>query len=301
MTGLYTGTMGIISNMTKLNVHSNNVANSSTNGYKFEQESFRVFEETYMRSKKNDSNERIGKFNHEVYVDNIRTNFMPGTHFSTDSSLDFSLNDKNHKEYTSFFIVGKGEETYLTRNGRFILDANRQISTANGGQLLDTAGNAIVVPEGVNVSVRSDGSIIRTDTNQEIAQMQLRTVKSEDLGMLKKEHGGYYSVWTVADIEKNFGPIQTIINEFDQNTTLQKVFGTKSRLEQIRDGREVAITNEFSTFDSEVRPYSLETSNVDMSKEMVGIMSAQKGVQFGQKVFNSMDKVLEKEANDIAK
>lgn len=301
MSGLYIGTMGIISNMVKMDVHSNNVANASTNGYKTDQEAFRVFEETYMRAKKQESNDRIGQYHTEMFVDDIRTNFEPGSMLSSSAPLDFAIQDQNSANQTSFFVVGKGNDTFLTRNGHFVLDANRHVSTANGGQVLDINGNPITIPEGVNFFVNEKGSFVRNDTNEELAQMKIQTINKNDLGLLKKEYGGYFSVRTAQDIEKNFGPIQGIINEFDKDVTLQKVFGTIERLENIRDTGTVNILQPFENSGGLVKSGSLETSNVDLSKEMIGIINAQKGVQFGQKVFNTIDKVLEKAANEIAR
>lgn len=298
MSGLYTATMGIISNMTKLNVHSNNVANISTDGYKADQATFKVFEETYMKSKKGESSERIGSYNHQVYVDNVATNFMPGTMQASESPLDFAILDKNSKEQTSFFVVQHGEDTFLTRNGHFMLDANRHVSTANGGQVIGENNQPITIPQGVKFAVNGEGSVVRADTNETIGKIQMKTVESEDLGFLSKEFGGYYRVRTAEEIEQNFGPIQGILDAYDSDVTLQKVFGSRERLEAIRDTGTIAIAGDFK---GELKWNSVERSNADMSVELLGVMDAQKGVQFGQKVFNVMDKVLEKEANNIGR
>lgn len=298
MSDLYIGAMGMISNMTKLDVHSNNIANASTSGYKAEQNTFRVFEETYMRAKKADSNERIGAYYHEVYVDNIQTDFQTGSMMQSNSNLDFALADTTDSNQTSFFVVGKEGNTYLTRNGHFMLDANRTLSTANGGQILSEAGQPIVIPEGVDFAVSSEGTIVNRATNEAIAQMQLHSVASEDLGLLKKEYGGYYSVWTPEYIEKNFGSIPQILREFDENVTLQDVFKTRERLQNIQNTGQVNILQGFS---GKLQNNAIEASNVNMSKEMIGIINAQKGVQSSQKVFNTLDKILEKSANELGR
>lgn len=298
MSDLYTGAMGMISYMNKLDVHSNNIANASTTGYKSEQNTFRVFEETYMRAKKHDSNDRIGAYSHQVYVDDIQTNFGAGNIIQSKSNLDFALNDDTRSNATSFFVVGKEGNTFYTRNGHFMLDANRTLSTANGGQVLDENGEAIVIPEGVEIAVSSDGMIVNQETNEEIAQLQLRSIASEDLGLLKKEYGGYYSVWTSETIQQNFGPINNIIQEFDHNVTLQGIFKSKERLEDIRNTGQVNILQPFS---GNLQSSVLETSNVNLTKEMMGIINAQKGVQSAQKTFNTMDKILEKAANEIGR
>lgn len=298
MSGLYTATMGIISNMSKMNVHSNNVANLSTDGYKTDQTSFKVYEETFMKSKKSDSNDRIGSYNHQVYVDNIETNFMPGTMQASESPLDFAILDANSKEQTSFFVVQHGDNEYLTRNGHFMLDANRNISTANGGKVLDENDQPINIPVGVKFVVNGEGSVVNSGTENEIAKIQMKTVATDDLGLLSKEFGGYYRVRTTEEIVKNFGSIQSIIDEYDSDVTLQKVFGSRERLESIRD---TGLVDVAKNFNGELKWNTIERSNADMSVEMLGVMEAQKGVQFGQKVFSALDKILEKEANGIGR
>jgi flagellar basal body rod protein FlgG len=298
MSGLYTATMGMISNMKKLDIHSNNIANLNTNGYKYDQETFKVFEETFMLSNKGSSKKNIGSYNHQMHIDNVQTNFSPGTMQVSSSPLDFALDDSSLTDGTSFFVIKHGEGEYLSRNGNFMLDAERNLSTANGGMVLGENGLPISIPKGVKFSVNNEGTIVRMDTDEELGKIQLTTVHANDLGLLSKEHGGYYRVRSAEEIQNNFGSIQGIIDEFDNDITLQRVFGTKARLEAIRDNGVVEIA---TPFEGDLKWNALEKSNASMSKEMLGIMEAQKGVQFSQKVFSVMDKVFEKEANEIGR
>lgn len=298
MTDLYTGAMGIISNMLNLDVRSNNIANATTNGFKFDQATFKVFEENHLRSKKEDSNNRIGEYNDEVFIDNISTNFTPGNFQSTSSPLDFALVDKNPKMETSFFSIKKGDNDYLTRNGRFMLDVNRHVSTANGGQVVDENGKPIKIPQNIEFSVKNDGTIINNRTNEKIAKMKVVSVASDDLGLLSKEYGGYYRVRTFDELVKNFGNIQSVIDEYDNDITLRKVFGSKERLENIKNSGQVNILSESA---GTVQPNAIEMSNVEMQNEMIKLIEAQKNVQASQKVFSTMDKVLEKAANNLGR
>ncbi|MFP3727072.1 flagellar hook-basal body complex protein [Priestia filamentosa] len=59
--------------------------------------------------------------------------------------------------------------------------------------------------------------------------------------------------------------------------------------------------NELPRSNSEIQSNTLELSNVDMSKEMVDLMSSQRAFQANQKAFISYDKVLDKEANQLMK
>lgn len=48
-----------------------------------------------------------------------------------------------------------------------------------------------------------------------------------------------------------------------------------------------------------VHNYMLENSNVDMTKEMTDLMTNQKMVQASQRVMTTLDKVYDKESNEL--
>jgi len=298
MSGLYTGAMGMISNIRKVEVHGNNIANAATTGYKMDQETFRVFDETFKRSISNEGNIRIGQYHDEVYVDDVRTYFEQGSSKVTGNPVDFMLQDNNGSGQVSFFAVKVGDAEYLTRNGNFTLDGNRRLVTQNGGLVLGENNLPIVIPENVKFSVNSDGSITEFDTNKMIGKLKLQSVGDNDLQLLQKKQGGYYEVMSLEKILGSFGNIQTLIQQFDTNPTIRGVFGSKERLQDILDSGQVRI---LSPFQGQVYSGALETSNVDMASEMVGMMNAQKGVSSAQKVSSTFDRIFEKEANELGK
>lgn len=297
MSGIYTGAMGMISNLQALNTHAQNIANSSTDGYKFDEVSFRVFDETNARRKYQDENTRIGAYNDEVYTDDIYTHYDQGDVKVTSNPLDMMIQDQSTSPYTSFFTVSQNGQELFTRNGNFTLNAQRQLATYNGAYVLGENGQPITIPQGVNFSVKEDGTIENADTGETINKIQLHSIGKDDLQLLEKKQGGFYQVLTPEKIQRTFGSADKMLAQYDSNPTLQGIF-TKERLQDIQQTGQVRIVGNFQ---GAVKDYALETSNVKLQDELVGLMKAQKGVQSSQKVTMTMDKVLEKEANDVGK
>lgn len=298
MAGLYTGASGLIANMLKLNTHSNNIANASTNGFKKDQETFKVFDETFKKAFTSEGTKKLGEYNDQVHVDNIQTYFEEGTAKITGNPYDFMISDGNDSEFVSFFTVSHGGNEYLTRNGGFDLDATRTLSTPNGGRVLDINNEPIVIPEGVELVIDKDGVMYDQKTNKEIARMKIQSVSDSDLQLLEKKQGNYFEVMDVNKIIDNFGNLNKVLNDFDNNPTLRSVFGSKERIQDIINTGNVNILNEGK---GSLRMNMIETSNVDMATELVGLMTSQKNINSNQKVNTIMDKIFEREANDIGK
>lgn len=302
MADLYISSMGLISNMQKLNVHSNNLANISTNGYKSDKISFRTFDEAFRTINSKEDSRVIGNdFKNQVYADQIVTNFDPGKINVTNEDLDFTLLDQK-EEGISFFAVEKDGEVYLTRNGDFTINSERNLVTHTDAYVLDANGERITIPE--NSAVNTDESgVMRNynstgETDEVLGRLQIHTVREGDLGFLQKREGQMYQPLTMEEFNSHFGNIDQVLNQYDTNKTLQSVFKDKETLERIKETGELVVLNEFiGRMESGV----LETSNVDMASEMTELISTQRNIQSNQKTFTTMDKVLEKAANDIGR
>lgn len=133
-----TGISGLRSFQAKLNAIGNNIANVETSGFK----SSRVaFSEVLSR------NSGMG-----TRVSSINQNFTQGGYDSTGVKTDLALNGNG------FFVMGSGDQTYLTRAGSFIFDKN--------GFLVDRAGRQVMGYNSENfrsASTSSDMTGIRVD------------------------------------------------------------------------------------------------------------------------------------------
>jgi len=300
MANVYTGAMGMISFQNKLDVIGNNIANSRSNGYKKDHETFSVFEEGLRRIISNDKTGVIGKYQEEVHTDDIQTNFDPGLLQVTESPLDVSLQnktDENGNKSISFFEVGINGEKRLTRDGHFQLDEERNLSLMNGAFLLDVNGNRIQIPNGVEATIDKEGRVLNKESGEEIAKLQIRTVDKENTGYLKKTEGSMFKVMTVADIQDTFGPLDKVLGAFDTNQSLLKVLKNKEVLTEANNTGQINIFNPVNNVT--VASQTLEQSNVDIAYEMNELMLAQKGFQANSKAVTTFDKVNEKDANQI--
>lgn len=298
MSGIYTGAMGIMSYMTKLDVVSNNVANAQTKGYKKDTNSFRTFEETHMVQRNFQDKQSIGKYEHMVYADDIQTRFETGMYETSDEMLDMAIQDSPTGQDKTFFVVGKNENQYLTKNGQFTLDEQRRLSTYTGELVLGTDGKEITIPEGTKYTVNTDGTVQEYGSNRTYGKIQMATVEDKDLVFLQKERGSLFSVMNINEIENRFAPINDLLGEVNQNITYKRAFGTDETLRNIQQTGQVNIIKPVT---GKLQTNTVENSNVDMATEMVGLMEAQRGVQMSQKAWQTMSEILDQESSQIGR
>ncbi|MCH9779686.1 MAG: flagellar hook-basal body protein [Alphaproteobacteria bacterium] len=109
---------------------------------------------------------------------NLGRDRLQGPITDTRNPLDFALRDKQ-----TYFTVQNAEGERYTRNGRFTLNEQNQIATAEGNLLLDVAGNPITVPTGYRELTLSRDGVISVDGN---FVTQLGIVEFEDDSALEK-------------------------------------------------------------------------------------------------------------------
>lgn len=299
MGNIYTSAMGMISFQSKLDVVGNNISNSKSNGYKKDHESFRVFEEGMRKMISNNGEVSIGPYQDQVHIDNIETNFDPGLLQITNKPLDVSIEDKpnaNGDKNISFFEVDIAGERQLTRDGHFQIDEENNLSLMNGAYLLDINGQHIKILDNTEVSINKDGTILNKVTGEEIATIQIRSIAENNTGYLKKTNGNMFQVFSLDEIQENFGSLNEMLRVFDNNPSLQKILKNKTVLGDAMNTGQIDI---FEVGNPIVRQQTLEESNVDTAYEMNELMMAQKGFQANAKAVTTFDKINEKDANQI--
>lgn len=161
--GVYTAAMGMLADLTKMDVLSNNLANVETNGYKADSPAFRTYmEKEIYRIKPEPENRRsevksIGKVEQALVVDEVRTLFTEGNLEQTNIGTHLAIDG------TAFFAVNRNGTAYYTRNGEFVVDNNRRLVNTQGYSLLDTNGNEITFPE--NGSIDESGNVFDGNGN----------------------------------------------------------------------------------------------------------------------------------------
>ncbi len=167
--GLYTSALSMITQMNKMDVISNNMANVDTIGFKKDSAVTSAFSEEMMK-RLNDPEYTFLSVPHDVggvtlgvFVQNIATDFRSGSFKQTDGDLDLALSG------AGFFIInytdkdGNEVETYsrdgsftlsedkklLTKDGFSVMGQNGPVSNLNGKITIDEKGN--ILSDGVFV------------------------------------------------------------------------------------------------------------------------------------------------------
>ncbi|PGK51595.1 hypothetical protein CN918_27775 [Priestia megaterium] len=298
MSGIYTGAMGIMSNMTRMDLIANNIANAQTKGYKSDSNTFRVYDETQAVKRSFKDKTGIGDYENMVYVDDIKTNFKAGSYEVSENPLDLAITDDANQTHKTFFSVSKNGQEYLTKNGQFTLDEDRRISTYTGELVSGVDGNPIAIPENRSYEVEKDGKVVLSDTHQVVGQIRMLSVADENLVFLQKESSSLFSVMNLQDINNRFAPIGTLVNEYNQNVTYRNLFQTNNTLLDIQRTGQVNVTEPPK---GSIETHMTESSNVDVADELVAMMETQKGVQSSQKVWQTLGDILDKESNQIGR
>ncbi|WP_430476767.1 flagellar basal-body rod protein FlgG [Bacillus cereus] len=178
MNGLYIGSMGMMNYMQRINVHSNNIANAQTPGFKAENMTSKVFDvqDTYRRGDGAVTN--IGSVDYAVVPAATHVNLVQGNIQMTNSATDFFLDDGTAGT-SSFFVTSKNDETFLTRDGSFTLNSDRYLQTSSGAFVMGENNERIRIPEGAKIAVQADGTLYDEVTQNNIARLQTKTVDAE--------------------------------------------------------------------------------------------------------------------------
>ena len=182
---LYTASTGMVHQMNRLDVITNNMANSDTTAYKKEGSTSQSFDAVY-GIKINDSSvhyipQNIGRMSLGVKVGETYTDYSDGNLEETGNVYDFAING-NGFFAISYADRNGNESVRYTRDGNFTVNSQGILMTKDGDFVLDTDGGIITIPDGAEISVNESG-IISAD-GQDIAQLAL--VDFEDYNYLEK-------------------------------------------------------------------------------------------------------------------
>jgi flagellar basal-body rod protein FlgG len=175
--GLYTAAAGMAAQQQRMDALSNDVANVNTSGYKRVRVGFRdlVYQADGpggMRTGSGAAAVQLGR------------GFAQGSFQQTGEPLDVAISGD------AYFQVRDSNtgQTVLTRNGSFQANANGQLVTAEGDQLVPP----IQLPRGVDpstISIASDGTL--SSAGRALGQLQLVTVPAPT--GLQANGNGYFS------------------------------------------------------------------------------------------------------------
>lgn len=185
--GLYLSASGVLTNLYRQDVFSNNLANVETVGFKQDLPSIRQRDpESVEEQFGSDVSKRLlDRLGGGVLAGQQRIGFTPGPTRNTGAPLDVALDSPD-----TFFAIGVDDAqtgqsaTRLTRDGRFSRNDEGYLVTVTGGHsVLDTNDRPIRVDDDAPVTIDKSGRVLQQ--GEEIAQLQVTSVT--DTNRLVKE------------------------------------------------------------------------------------------------------------------
>lgn len=260
--GLYTAYTGMMEEMRRMDVMTNNLANASTTGYKKEGTVNQAFDDQ-LAIKIKDMSEtvparRLGDVNLGVKVGETYRDFRQGSFTVTDNPYDLAL------EGDGFFAIeftNKNGETSVkyTRDGSFTVDQNGYLMTKDGDYVLNA--------NGAMNSVGGEANYIRVNPNQDV----------------RIESNG-------AVFQNDVQVAQIGVVDFENYNYLEK-YG--ENLYDVVQGGQIVAAN------ARVEQGCLEMSNVNIVTEMVEMITITRAYEANQKIVTTIDGTLDKAVNTV--
>lgn len=245
--GLYTAYTGMRNEQRRLDVLSNNLANSTTAGYKKEGTTSSAFAER-LAIKIKDKSEMviprgIGNISMGVKIGEVYTDFSQGSFKVTDKSSDLAIAGDG---FFAIEMTDKNGNTTVryTRDGEFTVDNQGYFRTSNGDYLLNkeaalagrTGQDAYVQVDPLNdYTVSQQGYIFQNGTNIG----QIGVIDISDYNYISKYGENYYDILPGANVIDSTAEIEqglleasnvNIVDEMVSMISIQRAYETNQRM-----------------------------------------------------------------------
>lgn len=160
--GLYTAYTGMVNEQKRLDIISNNLANSATVGYKEENVTSRSFKDLMMTKIKDGSeafvDRNIGVSNPGVALGETYMNWEQGSLRETDNTYDMAI------QGDGFFAIkvtdAKGNSSVkYTRNGQFTITNDGYVVDVDGNRLQGANGDVQIPVDATEVAIKTNGAV----------------------------------------------------------------------------------------------------------------------------------------------
>ncbi len=249
---LYTAWTGLYNEQRRLDVISNNLANSATVGYKKEGVTSQSFDDV-MTIKIRDESEnwrqkKIGNMTLGVKIGEVYTDYTQGSLRETGGDYDLAMDGKG------FFTVNVADlngnvSTRYTRAGSFHMTNDGFIVDVDGNHLQSEAGDLQVPVDAGEVVIDYDGSVY---VDGELADRLLIT-DFEDYNYLKKYADTYYEPVDGAEETAAAGSVRqgfteqsnvNVVNEMVNMIAITRAYEANQKVVQSVDGTlELAVNS----------------------------------------------------------
>lgn len=160
--GLYTAWTGMATEQKRLDVISNNLANSATVGFKKEGVTTQSFDEQLAIKIKDKSEpgveRKIGNMSLGVKIGEVYTDYNGGSLRETENTFDMAIDGEGFFQVS---VTDKAGEEHLryTRAGSFHMTKDGEVVDSDGNHLQGASGNIEVPTDAGEIVVDVDGSI----------------------------------------------------------------------------------------------------------------------------------------------
>lgn len=266
MRALWTAASGMIGEQSNLDVIANNLSNISTTGYKTQAANFKtlIYQNLQRKSTTTTGDPKpVGaQVGLGVRIGAISSDFTQGALNASNGAFDYAIQGEG------FFMVRQNDgTTAYTRNGHFnmsITEDGIALTDSEGNPVLDTNGNAIVLPNTYRtdkIAVDLYGNLTYPDAtnNQQYIGFQIGLAYFPNAGGLEKISGSNYA-------QSDASGQATIYAATDLNSKIVSGY--------------------------------LEASNVQAADEMVNMIIAQRAYEMNSKAIIASDEMLQ-QANNL--
>lgn len=265
---MYSATNTMTQLQNKLDMVSNNIANSNTTGFKARNATFGEFLNQQFTNDVKDQAERQSPAGIRIgigaQIAQTKLNTKVGSMAQTGRKLDFALQNENQ-----YFAVNSpdSEQLLLTRQGNFYLspneDGSANLVNSEGHSVADSQGQAIVFAQDISdLTITADGTMSISYADGSNEAIDLAVVQVDKPNLLEQDNGKY-------------------LRYSEEIEAMYPDAGNVARL--LNDEERVSIN---------VQGGMLEGSNVDLSKEMSELINTQRSYQFNARTVTMADQML---------
>ncbi|WP_431029086.1 flagellar hook-basal body protein [Lysinibacillus sp. LZ02] len=252
----------------QLDTISNNIANSNTIGYKTKQANFQELLYQQFNNDQQDQTLRqspVGiRYGVGAHISQIQSNESQGSLQMTDRNLDFAFTKSNQ-----YFNVALADgSTAYTRQGNFYMspqgDGTNVLVTSDGYPVLSANGTSVTFPDGVKDFTMSQAGTLNVNYDDgQVIQFDLAVTQITKPQVMEHVNSGAY-------------------------------ISLPNNLDEIGYAEEEILTDLQGLNRNEVSMQigALESSNVNLSKEMTDLIAAQRSYQFNSRAITIGDQML---------
>ena len=221
--GLYTAWTGMVNEQKRMDVLSNNMANSTTVGFKLDKSTSQAFDQVLGIKIRDGSeayhNQAIGHLSLGVKIGETYTDHAQGSIRGTGGTYDCALSGSGF--FTIKVTTANGEEkTRYTRDGRFTLTKEGHLVDADGNAVMGKNGDIYIPTDSKSVTISPQGLI--TADGEVIDSLQITDF--EDYRYLKKYGNTMFEpVEGATEIDGNAQVIQGYTEQSNVNVVKEMV------------------------------------------------------------------------------